>query len=245
VRAWAIALSLEILLVGCSRHPATESSATQTAPVSAAPASTSPSPADLLLAFKAAYGQPAPLVQPKNEPDAGGQVDLNYAPVGFVDVAPGIVALIAQGTGADCGRFCTGTTDIYYLRRTPSGFESLGAWRDLAPGLFFGVPAEWSVRHDLFTGAALIANGVTGEGNCYPAVYTIIELTPLAPKVRAAGVFSGAQVEAGEIKSTIQPVIRDQSFKLVYYGLKSVTIKYNRIGDEYLAEEPEQTPRFC
>jgi hypothetical protein len=202
---------------------------------------------DLLLAFKAAYGQPAPVALETNQPDAGGEVTLAVNPIALIPVAPGIIALIAKGENEthDCGRFCTGQLDIHYLRRNANGFELLGSWKDVAGPSQFGSAPTWNIRNDLFTGPALVAISDAGGGGCGVEEAQILELTPLRPIVRASQVLLDSQGENGKVETSINPIERGKSFQVIYRGAVKAEEMWTILGDEYLGQGTEKIKPIC
>jgi len=236
----AVALLVACIAVdGCSpRHDQAKQVKKSVVP------STQFSATDLLLAFKAAYGQPAPATLETNQPDAGREVTLAANPVALISVAPGIIALVAKAENEahDCGRFCTGQLDIHYLRRSAGEFELLGSWKNIGGSSQFGSAPNWSVRNDLFIGPALVAVGEAGGGGCGVEEAQILELTPLRPIVRASQVLLDSQGDNGKVEASINPIERGKSFQVTYRGAVRAKEIWTISGDEYLSQGTKINP---
>lgn len=183
---------------------------------------------ELLRAFKAAYGQPAPITVTVQQPDAGGPVQLDLSPSGFVQVDQDIVALVSKAEGHDCGRSCTGTLTFTYLRRTADGYEVLGSWRNIGGESEFGVAPPWTVRHDLFDGPAIELRETNGGAGCSVTTATLIEFQPLGPIVRTTGIIveDHSSGDQAEFFGRISPIAKGREFQVTYTGTTRGTNDY-------------------
>jgi hypothetical protein len=202
-------------------------------------------PIRLFEAFKAAYGQPAPVDVSVNQPDAGGAVKLRLSPGALVPVTPQITLLITKAeAGEQCGRFCEGTLLFHYLSRTPRGYQTLGNWKDLAGGGQFGAAPAWTVRYDLFNAPALEVSEGAGGGGCGVTDTRLIELTPTGPIV-VAEFTTGNHSDSAQWAAKIVPVQRGTAFKVVYKGSLNEAVRFDRSGDKFYSKDKPAPKPTC
>lgn len=214
------------------------SSAAPTPPrvVSATPASGG----DLLRAFSAAFGQPAPY----RVTDKDGSV-LEYTPEAFIDVEPGVVALVSKGEEPDGCHACTGTIALHYLRRKADGFEVLGSWPQAGGGADWGKAAPWKLRTDIDDYPVMATEASDMGQGCQVSTVDLIELTPTGPKTVAQNVLTAVDNEReGDVadrdlvsyEGEIRPIARGKSFEVILKetdGDKTVRTVYTKAGDAF------------
>jgi hypothetical protein len=197
--------------------------------------------ADLLLAFKSAFGQPAPYTQTSEDGS-----ELVFAPAAFVNLQPGIVALISKAEIPDGCHACSGHLSIHYLRHQNGQYEVLGAWPDVGGLGPYGKAANWSLRSDLDAVPTLVAISEDGGQGCSGSQADLIALTPTGPKVRAKAVLLASEYDGGgessatpsfKYEGTIGGIERGKSFYVNFTGSKNISTKYTSYenGGEYYA----------
>jgi hypothetical protein len=191
-------------------------------------------PAGMDKAFSAAFGHPAPYAVAK----------FTYTPLGLVDVAPGLVALISKGKAA-CDN-CAGALAIHYLKRSGGTFSLVKAWPAIG-NAGVGGQAIWTTRPDLEGGPAILASHDEFGPGCRQSYSQLIALTPDKPVVRA-NVLTAVNYDPGpepdrspayQAKAKILPGERGKSFALQYAGTWSLHVDYLRKGDVYAAKQHE------
>jgi hypothetical protein len=246
-RVVAIAVAI-VILAGCHNNTKAPASATPAATPTATPAPAaapvpppaapvappSYTPADLKAAFAAAFGGPAPAVKIVTRDDQ--ETTLRYRPAKLVPVGA-VTALISEARSDGC-HGCYGELAIHYLTRDGAGFKRVGAWPEISDGGSFGEPPNWSIRTDLFSGPALVADaGGTWQG-CTVAYADVIELTPDRPIVRAKRVlitYSDANADGNDVDGTLRPIEKDHAFAVDYAGAHKRTVGYVKAGEVYQA----------
>lgn len=196
------------------------------------------------MAFRAAWDTAPPAQSTGKE--GGSETTQTYRSGRLVPVQGDVYALVSEGHGGE-GHGATGSLAIHYLKRTPQGFERVGAWPALATGGSWGNPPEWAVRTDLMPGPAIVATG-GGTWQGYSCEWAdVVELTPTGPVLRADGLHlsyssGGALGDAGEsYEGTILPGRKGQAFR-VDYDTPDVTVTYAKVDDGYDPVSPPDLP---
>ena len=232
-----------LVLAGCQRHdaPAAKSQPGIPAPEKPPSHAVAYTAADLLTAFKEAYGQPAPV----ETADQNGEKTV-YNPAALIDITPEIVALIAKGEIPDGCHACAGSDSIFYMRHTGKSFELLGKWPSIAGQAEFGHAADWSQRNDLTKYPALMFTRGGGGQGCYSKGFDLVELTPSRPILRAENVITESEYVPGEGEKTparkINGIVSmngpDHSLEVVYTGTDHFAEEFFLDGDKW---EPNPT----
>lgn len=192
--------------------------------------------ADLMSAFKVAFGGPAPFTK---ETESGDQVV--YSPQAFINIEPGVVALISKGEIPQGCHACYGATSIHYLKKEADGYSLLGAWQDISGKAPWGKAAPWSVRTDIDDSPMLVFETDDGGQGASIGTYDLVALTPVGPVVRAEDI----TVSSGNSESTppcmesgiLLPIERGHRFAIQFSGTKSYRATYTRYGDQYLPDD--------
>jgi len=234
-----VSLMASLMVTGCHRQETAKSAQPQGKEPPAESAKYTA--ADLLTAFKEAYGQPAPVEMT----DGNGSTTV-YNPASLIDITPEIVALIVKGEIPDGCHACSGSDSIFYLRRTGQSFELLGKWPNLAGQAEFGHAANWSTRDDLTPYPSLFFTSSGGGMGCSITSSDIVELTPSRPILRAENVLTDLEYVPGEedktparkLKGVISTSGPDHTLQVAYTGTEHFTLEYFLYGDKW---EPDPT----
>jgi hypothetical protein len=227
---------LSVALFGCG--PAKKAVHPKNSTASAAIKVASYSAADLLAAFKEAYGQPAPFNEPTGTslPDESGveQPEFKiYNPDALIDVAPNVVALVVKGIIADGCHACTGDVSLFYLTHKDGHFDIVGRWPAFAGQQEFGGAASWTLHRNLTKfPAILFHNGGGGMGCAYEGV-DIVELTPTKPILRARNIWTKEDYEEPAYHKNVHLTgnIRTEGdghlLRVDYTGTEKFTVTYS------------------
>lgn len=233
-------LAAALVLAGCQRQEAAKSPGQ--------PALEKPpaqpviyTAADLLTAFKEAYGQPAP-VETTDDTDQ----KTIYNPAALVDITPEIVALIVKGEIPDGCHACSGSDSIFYLRHTGKSFELLGRWPNIGGQAEYGHAADWTQRNDLTKYPALFFTSSGGGMGCDITSSDIVELTPSRPILRAQNVITELEYTPGEgektpaqsLKGVLSTTGPNHTLQVIYTGTEKFTLEFFLDGDKW---EPNPT----
>jgi hypothetical protein len=243
-------------LSGCEKHPTASTSA---APPAASPAVERPTAqngADLLSAFSTAFGAPAPFV---SQVDVGGDTNpgsyetLAFSPEAFIDLGPGLVALVSKGEGTTTGcgyHACAGALMVHYLRKDPSGFTLLGHWNVPNGGAGYGKAAPWTVRNDLDDVPTMLVQSGDGNMGCYAEQDTLIALTPTGPEDRGSFVRHSEDTQEPASRDnytydgTIVPLERGVRFAVDYRGSSSKRVVFTKLSDGTFADADPGSAEF-
>jgi hypothetical protein len=181
-------------IAACSRG--TPAHAPAQAPPSAAN-STSVAPdtsgIDLLTAFKAAFGVPAPasVDVPANagedqaqatgalgDTPENGTSRLQFSPAQLFQLSPGLFVLVSKGVDPVGCHACSGILAVHYLKRTTDGFDLLSQSGPIGPRAGFGAAPDFTIRTDLFPFPALQVQESDGGQGCGSTAARLYELTP-------------------------------------------------------------------
>jgi hypothetical protein len=221
---------MTVLLAGCQRQQQAQ------APVEKPPAQpTVYTAADLLTAFKAAYGQPVPV----QATDQNGDTVV-YNPAALIDITPEIAALIVKGEIPDGCHACTGADSIFYMRHEGKAFELLGKWPDIAGAAGYGQAADWTTRSDLTKYPALLFTSSDGGQGCSTTGSDILELTPSRPILRAQNVVTQLDYQPHEdetdskhLKGVMSAQGPNHALRVTYTGSETFTLDYDPQGDTW------------
>lgn len=237
------AIAAIVSLASCSPALAAQSPA--------APAAQAASPFDQVTAFHAAFGGPEPASHAVRSSD-GSIASAEFKPEGMVELGSGVLALVSAGTVAGACHPCSGALAVHYLRRSPTGFEVLGEWFDLAEVGEFGAAPEWKLRTDLFDYPALLATFEGGGQGCFVDGGDLIELTPQGPITRAHNVVLGSSNAAMlpthivEQRGSILPREKGQAFVVRYTGTHSEDVRWARMeGNDEFQPSSRKSPNAC
>jgi hypothetical protein len=106
----------------------------------------------------------------------------------------------------------------------------VGAWPEIAAGAGFGAAPGWTLRHDLFGGAAIETEAGGTWQECAVTRADLVELTAEKPVVRAHGVMTGYSGRDGTLKGRIRPDGRG-GFVADYAG--GPAVRYVRDGEAF------------
>jgi hypothetical protein len=238
-------LLLAAVAAGCgpsSRSPnATVSPAPATPAVEAA---TAQNGADLLTAFRVAFGAPAPYVTKVN---VGDQYNpeletLSFTPQAFINLGPGLVALVSKGEGASTGNDAhasAGALTVHYLRLDQNGFTLLGRWTVPGSGIGYGLPAPWTLRSDLDDDPVMLLQAEDSGMGCYGETDTLFALTPTGPEKRVSflRISENKQDDASsssqnfKYDGAIVPIARGASFAVDYTGTLNKRVVFTKMPD--------------
>jgi hypothetical protein len=200
----SIAISLLALLCACDAEWKGKATAPATPPAPQIETATVTNGADLLEAFLAAFGQPAPYRATIPASEGSAEHALEFSPLAFINIAPNVVALVSKGEGRNTDytcHACSGAMTMHYLKRGPQGFTVLGHWPIESGGAGYGEVNQWSIRTDLDdVPTMLVANQNAGMG-CTTELDTLVALTPTGPEERGSFTRSSSYQEAVDVKN--------------------------------------------
>jgi hypothetical protein len=193
-------------------------------------------------AFTVAFGKPAPYATLNNDDD-----HVIYSPEALIDVAPGVVALIAKEEIPGGCKACAGSLTIAYLRRGPSGFGRIRSWPEVGGKGRYGAALPWTTRTDLDDGPTLVTRDDHKEGDCRATMEELITLRPAGPVKIATLVTAMAydpkpgEKTAPHLTSMIVPQQRGKRFVVVFTGTSSFRQVFRRDGEVFNSYGPAAT----
>lgn len=250
------AASMAALALAACQRPAEDKApeASGPPPASAAPAAPLPavdvdSPAQLALAFRAAWDRAPPVKAPAPEESGGG--DFTFSSGKLTPLGGDRYALVSNGQGEDA-HVSPGAVAIHYLQRTPDGFRRLPAAPLIVDGGTFGNPPEWTLQQGLLPNPALVAtSGGTWQGyTCSGA--SVVELTPERPVLRAGyvrlyysdGGAAEDESKAREMEGRLLPGTPGRAFVVQYSGASQARVTWRLAADGSYkpVDEPADLP---
>lgn len=198
-------------------------------------------------AFRAAWGSAPPVTFRPKGTDAFE--DQTYNKAKLVPVAPDLYALITEGQGGE-GHVSAGSLAIHYLKPTAEGFERVGAWPGFLITGTFGNPPQWTIRQDLTTSPALVAEaGGTWQGYSCSWAH-VIELTPERPVTRIDQVSTGysdggARVDGEKVTDVSGQILageKGRTIRVRYTGDRKAVVTYAKVGATYDPVDPPDLP---
>jgi hypothetical protein len=243
-------------LSGCGKNPTVSNSSSRPAASPVVERPTAQNGADLLSAFRTAFGEPAPFVSQVDEggdSNPGSYVTLAFSPEAFIDIGPGLVALVSKGEGTTTGcdsHACAGALMVHYLRKDLGGFTLLGHWNVPNSGVGYGKAAPWTVRTDLDDVPTMVLQAADGGQGCFAEQDTLIALTPTGPEDRGSFTrYSEDQQEPAspdnyKYDGTILPLERGVRFAVDYRGSSSKRVVFTKLSDGTFADTDMGSAEF-
>lgn len=202
------------------------------------------SPAQLAAAFQSAFGKPS-----EAQLTTGDDIR-TYRPSRLLHLDD-LYVLLSEGRNLNDCHACSGSVAIHYLRQLGDGFELVGSWPDLVPGLGYGEPPEWTVSAEYNTYPTIHSEaGFTAQG-CTTGVLWLTELRPDKPvQSEMISTYYGNASGMGErngqtIEGKIRNIRKNASFEVAYSGAESFVEKWVKKGDVYRLEAGETRMPQC
>lgn len=202
----------------------------------------------LLEAFRVAYGGPAPVTLTN---DNGEELELS--PQAFVNIQPGVVALISKAEtpgGGGC-HACYGELSIRYLRPEGSSFVVLSKWDGVGGRAPYGKSTPWTIRTDIDDHPVMVLVREDGGMGCFHTLTSLVSLTPTGPRSIATDIVTEAEYQAEEgetpdkgwkIRGKIVPIKLGKEFAVERTGLRTTPVIYQRVGDVFLSSNGGDEP---
>lgn len=240
--------SFAVVLMSCGQ-PSHSGAQTEPAPPTPIVVTATPeSGGSLLEAFRVAYGGPAPLMLTSESGE-----ELEFSPQAFVNIQPGVVALISKAEtpgGGGC-HACYGDLSIRYLRPEGNSFVVLSKWDGVGGAAPYGKATPWTIRTDIDDYPVMVLERQDGGMGCFHTLVSLVSLTPTGPRSIATDISTMAEYQIGEgedpsrgwkIEGRIVPIKRGREFHVERTGLRTTPVIFRRAGDVFLGINEGDVP---